>query len=362
MPDATDKLYDFGMITKNPYYIIAPRYVRTSAGCRVLYRLCDLINKAGGSAFIYLRPHLNHDLASSPMDVAPFLTKIIVDYHFKNGFNPIVIYPETFEISNFSAPVRIRYLLNYEDLLFKNEPLDSDDYLIAYSENIAKKLKTTKPIGTIFLPVSDPNFYHPPVDVNRNGGVYYAGKYKYHFSGKTYSITDGLPEITRDQLDSQTPEKIRELFQTAEFFYCYEDSALALEAILCGCPVVFLPNEHFKQTLGAKELGGLGYAWGDSPEQLMHAKATVKAARKHYYFLLEEANNAVRKFIADTQPLARNAIYTEPFASKFMKSPSLSQKTLDLIRFIKEVVEDNGIKKTLLIIFKRLRAKRFKVY
>lgn len=110
------------MNSKNPYYIVAPSYIRTSASVRVLYKLCNLINKAGGSAFIYLKLHLNFDLASSPMDVAHFLTTKIVDYHFKNRLNPVVAYPETFRISNFSAPVRIRYILNYDDLLFKKVP------------------------------------------------------------------------------------------------------------------------------------------------------------------------------------------------------------------------------------------------
>jgi hypothetical protein len=350
------------MNAKIPYYIVAPRYIRTSAGCRVLYRLCDLINKAGGSAFIYLRPHLNYEWASSPMDVAPFLTKKTVDYHFENGLIPIVVYPETFQIAKFSAPVRVRYILNYDDLLFKSDPLNDDDHLIAYSENIANKLQTSKTISTIFIPVSDPTFYHPPAVEHRNGGVYYAGKYKYHFSGITYPITAGLPEITRDQLGSQTPEQIRELFQSCEFFYCYEDSALALEAILCGCPVVFLPNEHFKEALGAKELGGLGFAWSDTPEQLAHAKATIKEARERYFFLLLDVDRAVKTFIQVTQPLATNAIYTVPFASAFMKPPSLPQKILDLIRFLRDVVEDNGFKKALLIFFKRLAAKRFKIY
>ena len=347
---------------RHPYYIISPRYIPTSAGVRVLFRLADLINKAGGSAFIYLRPHLNHDNSSSPMDVAPFLTRNVVGYHFNNQITPIVIYPETFLVDRFSAPVRIRYILNYENLLFKNVPLDKDDYLVAYSENIAKKLKTDKPVGTMFIPVSDGNFYHPPAVENRKGGVFYAAKYRHHFFGKTFPITDGMPEITKDQLGSQTPGQIRELFQAAEFFYCYEDSALALEAILCGCPVVFLPNEHFKETLTAKELGGLGYAWGDSPEQLEHAKVTVKDARERYFFLLKEVDQAVKQFIEDTQPLARNAIYTVPFASGFMRGPSLPQKILDLVRFLKEVLEDNGFKKTLSIIYKRLRSRRFKIY
>lgn len=347
---------------KYPYYIVAPRYIRTSAGVRVLYKLCDLINKAGGSAFIYLRPHSNHDLASSPMDVAPFLTRKIVDYHFDNGQTPIVIYPETFRISRFSAPVRVRYILNYDDLLFQNDSLEDDDYLLSYSANIASKIHIDKPASTIFLPVSDPTFYCPPIHEKRNGGVFYAGKFKYRFSGKTFPITNGMPEITRDQLNSQTPEQIRALFQSAEFFYCYEDSALALEAMLCGCPVVFLPNEYFQQTLGAQEMAGLGYAWGNSPEQLAHAKATVKQARERYLFLLDQAGLAVKTFIHNSQGLAENVPYKEPFAIRFLTAPSALQKILDLTRFFREVIQDKGLRKTIHIVAKRLRSGRITLH
>ncbi len=347
---------------KNPYYIIAPRYIRTSAGVRVLYRLCDAINKAGGSAYIYLRPNLTWALCSSPMDVAPQLTKKIVDYHHQNSLTPIVIYPETFKVAKLSAPFRVRYILNYDDHLFQNDPLEDDDFLLAYSENIFNKIKIDKPMGKIFLPVSDHIFYCPPKFESRSGGVFYAGKYKYHFAGKTFALTDGLPEITRDKIDSQTPDQIRDLFQKSEFFYCYEDSALALEAILCGCPVVFVPNDHFHETLGGKEIDGLGYAWGDSPEQLAHAKNTVVAARERYLELLEDANESVKIFIKDTQILVKDVEYIVPFASNQMRDPSVIQIAFDYVRFLREVIEDNGFKKTISIIIKRLRARRFKIY
>ena len=104
---------------KYPYYIISPRYTRTSGGVRVLFRLADHINKAGGAAFVYLWPRYNQELASSPVDIAPFLNQRIVDYHFESGLTPIVIYPETVRVSRFCPPVRVRYLLNYNDLLFQ---------------------------------------------------------------------------------------------------------------------------------------------------------------------------------------------------------------------------------------------------
>ena len=347
---------------RNPYYIVAPRYLRTSAGVRVLYKLCDLINKSGGSAFVYLRPHLNYQLSSSPMDVTPFLTKKIRDYHYSNQLTPIVVYPETLKIRKFNACFSVRYVLNYDNLLFENDSMNDDDYVLAYSENISNKIKIDKPTGKIFLPISDQIFYCPPKVESRSGGVYYAGKYKYHFGGKTFALTDGMPEITRDKLYSETPEQIRELFQKAEFFYCYEDSALALEAILCGCPVVFVPNEHFHETLGGKELNGLGYAWGDSPDQLAHAKATVATAREHYLELLEDANESIKDFIEQTQSLVKVVEYKVPFAFNYMRNPSVIQIAFDYVRFLREVIEDNGFKKTISIIIKRLRARRFKIY
>jgi len=347
---------------KHPYYIISPRYVRTSGGVRALFRLADLINKAGGSAFVYLRPCFNPDLASSPMDVAPFLNQRIVDYHFQNGLTPIVVYPETVRVSKFSPPVRVRYLLNYNELLFRNDPLEADDYLLSFSRAIADQIQVDKPRQILFLPVSDPFFFCPPqAPVRRSGGVYYAGKFKYHFGGQTFPITEGMTEITRDRPDSQTPEQIRALFQRSEFFYSYEDSALALEAILCGCPTVFLPNAHFQIPLGAKELKGLGFAWGDSPDQLRHAKETVVAARAEHLRRLDEIQDQVRAFMVDTQAIAANRPYEMPFAGGVFKSPGFLRRLLDVGPFLRDVIEDRGWAGTLKTVAKRVAARRFNV-
>lgn len=347
---------------KYPYYIIAPRYIRTSAGVRVLYRLADLINKAGGSAFVFLWPHFNHDRAASPLDIAPILTKSVVDYHFKSSLTPIAIYPETIKGLQFRPTVSVRYLLNYNDLLFKNNPLDADDYVLAFSEAISEQVNVKVPSRTLFLPVSDYIFFSPPTEnVERKGAAFYAGKFKYYFGGKTFSTTDGMTEITRDRLTSQTPEQIRDLFRQIEIFYCYEDSSLALEAILCGCPTVFLPNKHFTAPLGAKELRGLGFAWGNSPEQVLHAKETVHLARDEYLRRLDEIQDQIKMFIDETQAIAAMRPYEVPFAAGYLKSPGLFQQSIDLMRFITDVIKDRGLSATLTIAAKRILAGRFKI-
>lgn len=343
----------------NPYYIIAPPYVRTSAGVRVLYKLADMINKSGGSAFIYLRPHTNHNSAASPMDIAPFLTQKTIDYHFANGLTPIVIYPEVAKVSKFSAPVRVRYLLNYDELLFKNDPLTDDDYLLSYSENIAEKITVDLPKQTLFLPVSDPVFYSPPTkNIKREGACFYAGKFKYSFKGKTFPITDGLLEITRDLPTSQTPEDIRNLFQKCEYFYCYEDSALALEAMLCGCPTIFLPNKYFQKTIGSQEIAGLGYAWGTEPEQIEHAKTTVHLLRQRYLELLDNCQITVSEFIYNTQKIAQQTPYTKRFLTGINMHSNRLIRFIDFIYFIRDSIADRGLNNFIKIVLKRLKSGR----
>jgi hypothetical protein len=347
---------------RSPYYILAPRYIRTSAGVRVLFKLADLLNKRGCSAFVFLRPDFDPNSGSSPSDVAPFLNHKIADYHFRCGLTPIVIYPEVIEVDKFSPPMRVRYVLNYEGHLNQGMGGKGDDFILAYSDRIATEIKTDAPKSVLFIPVSDPSFFCPPPSgEHRSGGVFYAAKYKYRFGGKTFPLTDGMPEITRDRPDSQTPEQIRALFQAAEYFYCYEDTALAIEATLCGCPTVFLPNDHFKGPLGAKELAGLGFAVGTSPDQLAHAKATVAAAREHYLKTLDDLGPQVDAFIEATQKLAAGRPYTQPFAKGYLRPPGLLQRALSLSRFMRDVIEDRGVLNTLKLIVKRIRAGRFTI-
>jgi len=347
----------------NPYYIVAPRYIRTSAGIRVLYRLCNQINKLGYSSFIFLRPHSNFQVSSSISDIAPFLTSETILYHFKEGLTPIVIYPETFNIDSFNAPFKVCYFLNYDNLLNKSLKISNIDYFLAYSTNIAKDIQTTKPLSTIFLPVSDHNFFSPPnINNVRSGSVFYACKYKNKFNGKLLSITSNSIEIKRDTPDSQSPEEIRDLFRQCEFFYCYEDSSLAIEAILCGCPVIFIPNEFFKKPIGSYELLNYGFAWGYSSEQIIHAKNTVVKARERYLTILENANLNIHHFINESQLLVRNISYDVCFASTKLHKYYFFQKIESYFFLIKDTLCDRGFFFLFKQIFSRIRSKRYKIF
>ena len=148
---------------------------------------------------------------------------------------------------------------------------------------------------------------------------------------------------------------------TIQFFYCYEDSALALEAILCGCPVIFLPNEYFTAPLAGNELQFLGFAWGASSDQMLHAKTTVVAAREQYLSNLVEIDGQLRGFLEQTQSIATEKHYEVPFAESYLRFPGLVRQLVDLVIFLKDVFLDRGFIDAIKIIFKRIMARRFDV-
>jgi hypothetical protein len=347
-------------VIKNPFYIVAPRFTNTSAGVRVLYKLCSSINRIGYSAFIYQRPYFGLNDPSFENSLVPYLTKEIRDYHYREKLTPIVVFPETFVIDKFNAPFKVKYYLNYKALLQGSE--DKVDYNLAYSQNILTGLGVRKNSSVIFLPVSDYEFFKPKRGKKRFGGAYYAGKYNYHFGQKTYPITDGMIEITRDMPSSQSKYQIREIFQKVEFFYCYEDSALAIEAMLCGCPVVFLPNKYFKQCLASIELGGLGYAWGNTPEQIQHAKKTIHLARKRYIYLISQGKKQINLFVQSSQKLVKSSKYKIPFALGYIDKFLFLNRVWKYVRFFYEYNQDHGFKKLLATCFKRLKFGRLKIY
>jgi len=347
---------------KNPYYIVAPRYTRTSAGVKVLYKLADKINKSGGNAFIYQRPQFYYNNSVSPTDIAPLLTKSIIDYHFVHKLIPIIIYPETINVSKFNAPIRIRYFLNYDQFLKSNENLDKDDYLLFYSSLISDSIQSLLPSKILYIPISDPDFFTiNQATISRKGGVFYAGKYKYKFGGITEPFTSGMAEITRDEISSQNEFEIRELFRNKEFFYCYEDSALATEAILCGCTTIFIKNKYFEKSNAEKDLGKYGYSLTMIAEDIKHAKSTNNLAIENYKRIYYDVDKKIVEFINETQKLVLGKQYTTPFAMNYKVNDYTILLLISYFILFYEYSIDNGILSTFKLIYKRLKFKRIKI-
>jgi hypothetical protein len=296
----------------HPYYIVAPPYVRTSAGVRALHLLCHSLNRRGQTAYILLYPAMPwRDDQFAPDLMTPILTPHVVCSHFERGLTPIMVYPETVTGNPFGGPCVVRYVLNFPGLLGGDKVYAPEELCFGYSKILAKE--TRWPDNILFLPATDTRIFYPtPEGQKRQGTCFYADKYKIVHHGVLSDITKHSVEITRDKPDSQSPREIAELFRRSELFYVYENTALANEAVLCGCPAVFLPNPYLTEIIALKELGAEGYARSADPAEVAWAKATVGQGAKNYEACYARYWQDLDRFIALTREHAQTKAYKAP--------------------------------------------------
>jgi len=295
-----------------PYYIVAPPYTRFSAGVRVLHLLCHTINRRGKVARIVSLPGISgFDTYTSPDLMTPLLDDRTRKDHFDRGLTPIMVYPEVIAGNPFKSNCVVRFLGNFPGLLGGDIEFNGDELCFSYSQALAAH--TRSPENVLFMPVSDVKVFRPPAeDILRQGTCFYADKYKTVHKGELFDITNNSFEITRGLPTSPTPQEIAYIFQHSELFYVYENTALATEAILCGCPVVFLPNPHLTAVIASEEVGQDGYAWGTDAIAIERAKATVKQGAENYLRRFSIYWKDLDRFIEVTQKHAEARPYFIP--------------------------------------------------
>lgn len=339
-------------IVRNPYYIVAPRYRRTSAGVKALHFLCHALNRIGERAYLITHPYYMGEYATNPDLLTPLLSNNVLHADFERGLCPITIYPETMSGNLFSAPFVVRYVLNYPGELGGDEKYPEHEFCIAYSETLRRVLPRSR--GTLFIPASDEKVFSPQPNVKRQGSCFYAGKYKYFYRGQLFEVTRDSVEILRDGLGAQTPTQIAELFRRSEIFYCYENTALAIEAVLCECPVVFLPNRHFDRVIAVEEHGWDGMAWGTAPEEVDRAIRTVERARSNYLRLYDRFQDQLENFVEMTQEEVRGRQYVEILHVPYLKKPSFVVKFISAIRIYRSLVFERGLLSATCMVVKRI--------
>ncbi len=326
---------------RNPYYIVTPKYIRSSAGIRALHLLCHSLNRLGYQAYIVPFPPHPHELAVAPDLLTPVINNTLIQFHFENKQCPIIIYPETVAGNPFKSPLVVRYVLNFPGFLGGDKVYPASEICFGYSQVLADAANASD--NVLFLPATDTRIFNPgSKQLPRSGSCFYADKYKNIHSGRLFDITSKSTEITRDLPDSQTPEEIADLFRHSEIFYCYENSALAIEAVLCGCPAVFLPNPYLTEVIAIKELGIDGFAWGTAPEEIDRAKATVEKGAQNYLRTYQKYWEQLERFVNITQERAASTPYVEIVDIPIMtlNEPGISFR--ELTKFCWHVVRHEG--------------------
>jgi len=287
---------------QNPYYIVTPRFIRTSAGVKAVHLLCHCLNRAGQEAYVLIYPRWTEPVTTNPNLLTPEVTPEVVRRHRERGVSPILVYSEIIPGNPMGANTVVRYVLSFPGEIAGDKTFAANETVFGYSSVLAAAAGA--PSRVLLIPVSDASVYTPGAARERRGSCFYAMKYRIVHGGKPLPVTADSVEITRDLPDSQKPAEIAELFRNAEVFYTYENTALALEAALCLCPTVFLPNPWLTSVIGGEEFGLNGYAWGTDPAEIARAKATVHLVRERYLKSYTEFWDQLSGFVAITQKRA----------------------------------------------------------
>ncbi|MGX9556198.1 glycosyltransferase family 2 protein [Pseudomonas sp. CFBP 5750] len=278
---------------RHPYYIGAPNYRETSSGVCVLHYLCHVLNLSGYEA--YLTP-----CQVNPKLRTPILTDEVRRQHRSLGLAPIAVYSEVMDGNPLDAPIVARYILNREGFLTGRAiKAQKSDLFFYYTQDFGGDSDNS---NLLLLPVIDSELFSPPTEpVQRSGSYLYL--HRIDRSKVDYSmLPDDIEVLSMD--NPKTLAELAQIFRTASTLYSYEISATCTEAMLCGCPVIYMPGGHVKTQPFIEQFGDAGSALYDEPGGLERARATVMQARRRWLDLEKAFWPQLERFIDITQQAA----------------------------------------------------------
>lgn len=270
------------------YIVVAPDFISNSAGICCLYQLCADLRKMGFEAAV------TGSQRGNPNFPVPLISNHDAINAAKNG--AWVVYPEIITGNPLQAKNIVRWALNRPGLLGGEEVYPETEHVFVYSDVFTPYVKN-KIRGKLYMPTIDRTLFYPPEKEKiRSLDCFYVGKSRYKAG---FLNPDETLEITRF-----TPPKseLGKIFRSAKVLYSFDNStALIYEALLCGCPVVIIPDgtqtwDDYKKL----ELGTTGISWGApegsiepfEPKELQERLSTWERDYKHQLqFLVDYTQN-----------------------------------------------------------------------
>lgn len=280
-------------MVRHPYYITAPGFSEHSSGIRVLHYLCHVLNLLGYETYISASQ-------VSQWLWTPLLSDEVMKRHFITGRKPIALYPEVVRGTPLGVGTKVRLLLNQPGKIAGHAEFDDDEITFGYRSAFVKDPAT--PLLT--MPTSDPAQFCPGLTESERSGRYVFFNRLLARGGTLQTVTSDAEEISSRKPRSMV--ELAEIFKRAELLYCYEDGAITLEARMCGCPVVYIPNPTMLPEFPSEDWGRMGAAWGTSEEEIRHAKDTVGQVYPAALKLYEKFDEQLAHFIEITQRAADN--------------------------------------------------------
>lgn len=280
-----------------PYYVYAPHFHQTSGGARALHYLCHALNLIGEEAYV-TDPRVHPELRT------PVLTQTIANAHVSAGRSPIAVYPEVVSDNPLHLQNVARYLLA-EPAIYTGRPIDLQPHDQVYTFG-----PTLVPEGwsadLLRIPLVDTRIFNSEgvEDSQRSGSAVFIHRH-IKKGGQLHPITADSIEISY-RVPERSAQELADIFRRVECLYMYEHSTVCFEALLCGCPVVFIMNDVSLKEPVEWLMDGKGVSWGIDPEDIARAKATVHEVKEFY---AEEERAFWRDldyFVENTQSKARD--------------------------------------------------------
>ena len=176
---------------------------------------------------------LNPDIQTSG-----FESRIIPPWaNIKAMDDEIVIYPDTIRGNPFEAKNVVRYLLMEAGFFGDDKDFPESEMIFYYSSDFI--LNNRNPENILSIPtVKESRFPHKAE--GRIGSCYLAKKYA---SIKKCS----LPELPRDCIPITHLTNLEDLFSKVKTLITFDNSAINIEALLCGIEIDWRFNEYFKK-------------------------------------------------------------------------------------------------------------------
>jgi hypothetical protein len=294
------------------FVIVAPPFVANSAGVGCLYRLCHELRALGFQAVMAV--------VADGGQAAPGLDTPIIDLSLgrvlcDRGFT--AIYPETVPGNPLAAASVIRWVLNRPGLLGGDAVYSDDEHVFYYSE-IFRPYIQNRIAGKLFLPTIDESIFYADENVSARRGLecFYVGKSVWRdgvINGdKMFEITRNFP----------AKAELGKLLRAARVLYCFDNTtALACEALFCGCPVVVIPDGTLsRQDYENLELGTDGIAWGI--EEYRGEPVDVPGLRARYAQVKRDFGRQLGQLVRVSGQRAAGSVAAPP--------PCMGQRAVDL--------------------------------
>lgn len=274
------------MTKENKKYIIwAYPYRSNSGGIIVLHKLCHMLNELGEQAYLWPGEGSFDDLPTCDKYNTPIAKPEFVE-------DSIVIYPEIVNGNPINAKHVVRWILNTPGFISGDGIYDKNDFILYFSKAFTGGKRTT---GNFLQLFEMNNVIYQDYKHERSGSCFVRRR------GRNRELIHNIAESV--EITNTTPSQdLVDLFNSKKYFFSYDDATfLSLQAAMCGCISVVIPNANVTpeewKSLSPTRKYGVAYGF----EDIDHAINTKDKVKEHLESLNDISVLMLQEFIEKTQ-------------------------------------------------------------